>query len=323
MSLHQLHTKCAGARQRRELSRLSDYDGPVIAVSQAHSGWVTTTRHTIARLRRELTAVDVDEIETLVRSTVDAIAPAPDAVDRDLLSLLLIEVCRRIVLTLHEPHVFDGCACYRAAWLDIARMTNAHVDDPRQSFLQWTAAFIGHFRGTHPPDGVTRAAALVRGAPTRTWTLIELSHAVHSEPRRLSRDFQSRFGLRTADYLHLARTAKALGLMRTAGKVESVVCDVGYRSKKDFYAAFRRWVGMTPTDLRALPDEERDWMELQLRSRLFRRAQTSREEIGERETPRAVTSLDSSFAILAHGREDTPACRQRPPHRQSARRRHR
>lgn len=292
-------------------------------MSQAHSGWLTNTKHTIARLRRELTAVDVDEIETLVRSTADAIEPAPDAVHRDLLSLRLIEVCRRIVFTLHESDGFEGCACYRAGWLDIASLTNEHVDDPRQSLLQWTGAFLACFRCTHPPDGVTRAAALVRGAPTRTWTLIELSHAVRWDPRRVSREFQSRFGLRPADYLHLARTVKALGLMRTAGKVESVVCDVGYRSKKDFYAAFKRWVGMTPTDLRALPDEERDWMELQLRSRLFRRSQPSRVEIGESETPQAVTSLDSSFAILAHGREDTPTCRQPPPHRRSARPRHR
>jgi AraC-like DNA-binding protein len=289
-------------------------------VSQAHLDWTTSTQQTIARLQRELIAVEVDQIETLVRSAADAITPAPDTAHRALLSLLLVDVCRQMVVTLHEPHVFAECACYRTGWLEIAALTSPHVDGPQRSFVQWTTGFLACFTHAHPPDGATLAAALVRGAPTRIWTLLDLSRAVRWDPRRLAREFLACFGLRPSDYLHLARIATALRLLRVAGKIEAVVCDVGYRSKKDFYAAFKRWVGMTPTELRALPDEERDWMELQLRSRLFQRRQTSPEEIGRNDTLQAVTSPASPFAIpFAHGRGERPSSRRRPPHRRSAR----
>ncbi|MEO8071500.1 MAG: helix-turn-helix domain-containing protein, partial [Acidobacteriota bacterium] len=71
-------------------------------------------------------------------------------------------------------------------------------------------------------------------------------------------------------YVHLARVTRAVTLLRTTAKVESVAWDVGYRSKKDLYAALSRWAGSTPSELRALSDDECAWLERELRIRCLR-----------------------------------------------------
>ena len=56
------------------------------------------------------------------------------------------------------------------------------------------------------------------------------------------------------DYVALARLAEALRAI-PHNKVETAARDAGFKSRKDFYRAFKRFTGMTPSAYRNLPRE--------------------------------------------------------------------
>ena len=150
------------------------------------------------------------------------------------------------------------------------------------------------------------AAALIRADPGKAWTLQQLAISSGAPQGRLSRQFKKVFGVRPAAYVHLVRISQAVALFRTSAKVEAIARDVGYRSKKDFYAALKRWVGLTPAELRELNDEESRWLVRTLRQRCL-------PSTGDRQPS----------SVFAHEPAGTPACRQpllrrrsaQPPHR--------
>ena len=108
---------------------------------------------------------------------------------------------------------------------------------------------------------------MMRNDPMRAWTMRALAEAAGMPPARLRETFLEEFGMTPPSYLRLVRAARAVALLGTTSKVEAAAWDVGYRSKKDLYAVLRRWVGATPSELRALSPDERNWLERQLRVR--------------------------------------------------------
>lgn len=235
-----------------------------------HTTWLSRTQTIVERLHEDLTAADPGEVAELLRRFHSTIEPAPDRVHGAVLSIALTDICRRTVLILHDDREAKPCSCYQAGWLRSGALADWDGGDPRQAFLDWTSEFLSHFEREHPRTRTARAAALIRADPAKIWKLNDLARAVDCRPLRLSREFVTRFGLRPSAYLHLVRTARAVALLRTPSKVESIAWEVGYRSKKDLYAALKRWVGRTPTELRALSDQERDWLERQLREQCVR-----------------------------------------------------
>ena len=168
------------------------------------------------------------------------------------------------------------------------------------TFAEWTRAFVSYFEREHPPAPVVKAAALIRTDPSAAWTIERLASQLTVGRARLRADFVASFDVKLSSYVQLVRATHALRLLRTAAKVESIAWDVGYRSKKDLYAALTRWVGATPTELRELSDDERDWLECELRIRCVH----------------GRTGLNVICGALASS--DTPACRQRRLRRRSA-----
>src|SRR5262249_45379803 len=153
---------------------------------------------------------------------------------------------------------------HAAAWDCLPILTEVDAADPRVAFLQWAGRFLAHTEVEHPSTPAQRAATVIRSDPRRMWTLRELAELVDIHHGRLTRQFQKSFGLRPAGYIHLVRISRAVALFRTPAKVEAITSELGYRSKKDFYAALKRWVGLTPTELRALRDDESSWLEREL-----------------------------------------------------------
>jgi methylphosphotriester-DNA--protein-cysteine methyltransferase len=116
--------------------------------------------------------------------------------------------------------------------------------------------FFDALEQNHPADVAVRAAQALRREPQRSWTLVALAALVGARPATLSREFQARYGMRPASFLHLARVTRAVAMLRSPATVETIAHDLGYRSKKDLYAALNRWADRTPGDLRALSVEE-------------------------------------------------------------------
>jgi AraC-like DNA-binding protein len=240
------------------------YDGRQMAEIEVQ--WLARTEAAVARLYGDLDAVDPADVLPLLEHFVDGIDAPPDRPHNAALSLILINVCVRVVAVVHDRETWPGCRCHTISWSGVGELTKWNVGDARLAFRKWATAFLEQVQREHPASPGVRAAALIRADPLKAWTLKALAQCVGTRPVRLRHDFHRRFDMRVSAYLHLVRAARALPLFRTAVKVEAVAWEVGYRSKKDLYAALRRWVGSTPGELRALTDEELRWLQSQLRT---------------------------------------------------------
>jgi len=228
--------------------------------------WISQTATTMQSIADELALTDAGEFIPVLRREIDRIETASDNFHRAVLRLMLVRLVRDIV-RLHPDDRSRPCSCHAAAWEHLPTITHVDDSDPRIGFWSWAERFLAHVSAEHPCTPAQRAARLIRSDPGKVWTLRELARSVDAHDGRLSRQFEKRFGLRPAAYVHLVRIARAVALFRTPAKVEAITSEVGYRSKKDFYAALKRWVGLTPTELRALRHDESLWLERELRRR--------------------------------------------------------
>lgn len=276
-------------------SRGTFYDRPV------PPDWVARTRTALEALAAEFSVSEVSEFPTLLRCSLERIEIEPDALHQAALGLMLLDVCEQVVQAVHARLPPASCTCLSVAWEYSRALTGREHTDPRAAIQDWLPRFLAHVRAAHPATPAGEAASLIRMEPQRPWTLLPLAEMTGNDRSRLSRQFKKAFGVRPAEYVHLVRVTRAVTMFRTAAKVEAIASEVGYRSKKDFYAALKRWIGLTPSELRALRDDESRWLWRELRQRCLRAGEAS---------PR------QTFAIAgACERSSTPASRQpqRPP----------
>lgn len=257
--------------------------------------WLVRTKARMQSLFERVAIADSTELAALVHGELDQIEACSEPLLSPALRLWLVDLCRRTVAIIHSRQPLPRCTCDDIAWDGVRAITAINAGDPRPVFHRWLDRFLSHAAAQHPPTPADRAGVLMRTVPQRAWTLSSLSEATGVHHVRLARQFEDTYGVRPASYLHLVRVARAVTRFRTSAKVEAIAWEVGYRSKKDLYAALARWVGATPTELRALSDDEREWLTREL-------------------TRRCVNGISGARRAPA-GR---PASRRSPPLRQSA-----
>ena len=98
-----------------------------------------------------------------------------------------------------------------------------------------------------------QAAEMLRGDPSRRWSVHELAEAVHLSPSQLRRVFVNGFGKVPIAYLTMVRTERMAQLLRSTDlPVARVAEQVGW-GDADFAARqFRRSLGVSPSDYRLL-----------------------------------------------------------------------
>ena len=261
--------------------------------------WVARTEAVMREIADELALADTTDFLSIIRRLIDRIEAPPDPSCRVRLHLMLVDLCGSIVHAIHARD--EPCSCHAAAWEHLAIVTRLDDCHPRTAFQNWAEPFVSHVTASHPATAAQAAAALIRADPGKAWTLPQLAGSGGAPHGRLSRQFKKVFGVRPAAYVHLVRVSRSVVLFRTSAKVEAIARDVGYRSKKDFYAALKRWVGLTPAELRKLNDEESRWLLRALRQRCL---------------PSTCDRRPSSVSALE--REGMPACRQPQLPRRSA-----
>ncbi len=79
------------------------------------------------------------------------------------------------------------------------------------------------------------------------------SHILQRERGYLGRLFKKEVGCSMREYLARVRVRRAASLILKGTKIEAVILEVGYRSPKRFYDAFKQEFGVTPAAFRALP----------------------------------------------------------------------
>jgi transcriptional regulator GlxA family with amidase domain len=77
-------------------------------------------------------------------------------------------------------------------------------------------------------------------------TLDTLAARLKKDARHLGRRFRFELGISVHDYLVQVRLDHAAMAIRRGVKIEAVSLLVGYRSKKNFFSAFKRRFGVTP-----------------------------------------------------------------------------
>lgn len=241
-----------------------------IVMSSIRADWLARMEAAVESFSDDLTTIDVRDSIHLQHHFIDTLERPPDALHGAVISTMLMDVCGRIVHTLHEQNPRVVCTCDKDIWAHVGRDERWRSADPRPSFKEWIGIFFNNLETNHPTDMAVRVAQAIRREPQRIWTLDALAEVVATRPALLNRDFEARFGIRPIAYVHLVRTTRAIPLLRSPATVESVARDVGYRSKKDLYAALSRWADATPGQLRALSEERSTRLERQLKFHCLR-----------------------------------------------------
>jgi AraC-like DNA-binding protein len=84
------------------------------------------------------------------------------------------------------------------------------------------------------------------------WTVGRLARRFGCHHRLLAKSFRSAYGISIHAFLIEQRVSAAIVLLASEqAKVDAVSALVGYRSKKNFYAEFRRVTGVTPARFRS------------------------------------------------------------------------
>ena len=89
-------------------------------------------------------------------------------------------------------------------------------------------------------------------------SLRELAHAANTTERTLLRRFQSELGMTFAEWRQRLRVVKAMPMLESGMKVESIALDLGYSNASAFISMFRRLMDATPDEFRKAMGETRN-----------------------------------------------------------------
>lgn len=146
----------------------------------------------------------------------------------------------------------------QALWFLILDIVAPHVHitpfriSPRQRARAWPTQ-PRHRRFSPLRREAVQAAEMIKGAIDRQWNLNELASAAHLSPSRFSDVFVDAFGKTPHACLTMLRIETMAKLLRdTDDSIESVLHQVGWKSRGHAARVFRQATGMTPSRYRAL-----------------------------------------------------------------------
>src|SRR5262245_5576810 len=118
--------------------------------------WMRSTQTVLRALADEFDFVDAAEMMPLIRRSLVQIEAAPDRLHAELLRLLLVDLCGRMVHAIHNRK--DAvCSCLGASW-ELLPMVTGSENEPRSAFADWAERFLAHVLAVHPPTTAQRAA---------------------------------------------------------------------------------------------------------------------------------------------------------------------
>jgi AraC-like DNA-binding protein len=187
---------------------------------------------------------------------VQSLPSAHGPLERLVLRSLLIEFAGRCGTTLHA-RVHPGrdakhCRLIPAAFLE--SFWTSPAARPQDGFNAWSNAFFENLAAVHPVSPAERAAILLRQTPARGWDVVALARELHTSPAHLLRQFQREYGMSIRRYIRHVLVALALERVEDE-KVDALAVELGYRSPKNFYHAFKEVTGVTPARFRLLSPE--------------------------------------------------------------------
>jgi AraC-like DNA-binding protein len=231
--------------------------GPTLDTGEpASSVWLTRTRQSCEDLSARLVVCERNEARAILGSFT-ANVPAPGGeVEWLLLRGLLLELALRTSVTLHtrlHRDAFQPCGLQTERLLAV--LTTDPPDSTIRQFEVWQRTFCDALDRAHPGTLGSSIGVLVRREYKKRWSLARLARHFKTSPAIIRNAFRRTFGQTVHEYQQTARVVASLEEIRRS-KIDAVASEVGYRSRTNFYSAFRRLMNTTPTGYRNLPREK-------------------------------------------------------------------
>jgi AraC-like DNA-binding protein len=203
----------------------------------------------------------VDNTDELVRiaaawidSVPDPIARAEDLALRGMLCDIAVRWSDVIHNHGHPERVRRRCGFLTTYGLD--RFGACGHRSAKESFMDWVRTFSKEFVRTHPLSAAQRAAAILRQQDGHRADIPTIASLVGVTADQLRRGFVRERGVTLPEYVRRIKLLRALEVLADgAGKIEPLALEVGYRSKKNFYHAFKQLTGLTPLAFKQLPQD--------------------------------------------------------------------
>jgi AraC-like DNA-binding protein len=202
---------------------------------------------------------DLEEIRRGLDHVVRTVPASRTPDERVALRNLLIEFAWRGARQIHAAaHKHGSAMCTFRGESSVFDFFAHHPGDPRQVFLAWLPWFFSELTRTHPLSTAARIAKLVRAHYQQPLEPDAMARRVQMPMQQLRRAFRTEFGMSNQQYReHMRVLASMEELDRQSWKLEAISRHVGYKSKKNFYRAFRKIAGMTPAHFRQRPSDQR------------------------------------------------------------------
>lgn len=120
----------------------------------------------------------------------------------------------------------------------------------------WTAALGEVAREFAISSAGLRATQMMRARYAERWPLSRLARETGTNPQELAVSVREQFGITPRQYLERVRLGQAIIRVRRGDKIEFIPGEVGYGSRKNMNAAFTRVVGLRPSQIRSLSEED-------------------------------------------------------------------
>jgi AraC-like DNA-binding protein len=178
---------------------------------------------------------------------------------------ILFHIALRWSEQLHRQHHVSrhtGQCPFDAAPL-LAHWQHADVS-PLVVFDMWSKAFVVAFEKAHISPA-TRVKEIIDGSAGRRFSTSFLAREAACHESRLRLTFKQSFGVSIREYQTRRQVVCAARALASDGiKVDAVWSITGFRSRKNFYSAFRRMVGTTPTAVRTWSSSDLESLERKL-----------------------------------------------------------
>lgn len=120
---------------------------------------------------------------------------------------------------------------------------------------------LAHCAGSYLPTSDDPLLAPVLRAleeqPGDNRSIEEFAGLVHTSERTLLRRFQRELGMTFVEWRQRMRVVKAMPLLESGQKVETIAFDLGYSSASAFISMFSRLIGATPDEFRkGMPEQD-------------------------------------------------------------------
>jgi len=160
--------------------------------------------------------------------------------------------CTVLVLApeLHQEALRGACVLRASHRLAISHATE--LLEAEEQVLHFVADLSGA-RPLREGRRVQEVREILAARPTERWTLAGISHAVHTSPYHLARQFRAATGQTIARYLLGLRLALALDrLQEGQDDLARLAADLGFASHSHFSERFRATFGTPPSQVRKI-----------------------------------------------------------------------